>query len=42
MRPETAEEWISRYEEDARLRDLDPLSESYWRGCWDWIAEHPR
>ena len=39
MSPEQAEEWGSRYEEDARHRGLARHAEGFWRPASDWIAE---
>jgi hypothetical protein len=36
---ETAERWVSAWEEEARRRGLDASTPDWWRSAWEWIAE---
>lgn len=37
--PERTEGWISAWEAEAALRDLDRRTGGWWEPAWGWIAE---
>ena len=42
LSPESAERWVTLWEQEAARLELDARSEAWWHPAWEWIAEQRR